>query len=87
MKLGRQACGLDFRSVGSGLLLPAFMLPLDPWLTVCSFFSTTYHVKSGDTGQSIAKQDNTTFQKLEKLNPDVNWNNLQIGSTLIVPRD
>lgn len=49
--------------------------------------NTTYHVKSGDTGDSIASKDNTTFQKLEQLNPKVNWNALEVGQTVIVPRD
>ena len=38
-------------------------------------------------GTSIAKDDHTTFQKLEKLNPNVTWTDLIPGSTLIVPRD
>jgi len=49
--------------------------------------NTTYTVKSGDTGTSIAQKDNTTLAEVEKLNPNVNWNNLQVGATLIVPRD
>ena len=49
--------------------------------------NTTYKVESGDTGTTIAQKDNTTFAELEKLNPNVNWNDLQIGATIIVPRD
>ena len=49
--------------------------------------NTTYHVKSGDTGTSIAQKENITFQKLEQLNPNVHWKDLQIGQTVIVPRN
>ena len=43
---------------------------------------STYKVVAGDTGEAIAKKLHITFSQLEKLNPGVNWNKLQIGQTL-----
>lgn len=45
----------------------------------------TYKVASGDTGEKIAQKLGVSFPELEKANPGVNWNALQIGQTLHVP--
>jgi len=45
----------------------------------------TYTVVSGDTGFSIASKLAISFTALSAANPNVNWNNLQIGQTLQVP--
>ena len=41
-----------------------------------------YKVKAGDTGHVIAKNNGMSFQTLQKLNPNVNWNKIQIGQSL-----
>ena len=43
---------------------------------------STYKVVAGDTGEAIAKKLHITFSQLEKLNPGVNWNKLQVGQIL-----
>ena len=45
----------------------------------------TYAVQSGDTGDGIASHFGINFSDLEADNPYVNWNDLEIGSTLEVP--
>ncbi|KAK5102477.1 hypothetical protein LTR70_000333 [Exophiala xenobiotica] len=44
-----------------------------------------YTVVAGDTGNAIAAANGITFAQLDAFNPDVNWYNLQIGQTLLVP--
>ena len=44
-----------------------------------------YTVQSGDTGYAIAAAHRTTFKNLEKMNPGVEWTNLQVGQLLNVP--
>lgn len=46
---------------------------------------TTYAVASGDTGNVIATAFGISFNTLSAANPNVNWNNLQIGQVLTVP--
>ena len=45
----------------------------------------TYAVQAGDTGDGIASYFGIEFSALEADNPDVDWNDLEIGSTLEVP--
>ena len=45
----------------------------------------TYAIQPGDTGDSIASYFGIDFSDLEADNPDVNWNDLEIGTTLEVP--
>lgn len=47
---------------------------------------TVYKVISGDTGSGIAQKLGHSLSELEAANPGVNWNNLQIGETLNVPK-
>jgi len=44
-----------------------------------------YTVVAGDTGNAIAAAYGITFAELDAFNPGVNWYNLQIGQTLLVP--
>jgi len=46
---------------------------------------TVYAIKRNDTLYSIAKNFNTTVNRILVANDDINPNNLKIGSTLIVP--
>ena len=45
----------------------------------------TYVVTKGDTGYQIAANNNMQFSKLKQLNPNVDWNKLQIGQKLKLP--
>lgn len=48
--------------------------------------STIYVIVAGDTGNSIAAAYGITFDQLSSYNPDVDWYDLQIGQTLLIPR-
>lgn len=48
--------------------------------------STVYTIVAGDTGNAISAAYGITFDQLSSFNPGVNWYNLQIGQTLVVPR-
>jgi hypothetical protein len=45
-----------------------------------------YKVIPGDTGNGIAQKLGDSFSELEAANPGVNWNNLQIGEALNIPK-
>lgn len=47
--------------------------------------SSTYNVVSGDTGNAIAAAYSITFTTLSNSNPNVNWNSLQIGQSIVMP--
>lgn len=51
-------------------------------LCASASFATTYKVQSGDNDHSIAKRNGLSVAQLHKLNPNVNWNKLQIGQAL-----
>jgi hypothetical protein len=56
---------------------------------IFSFHLTTmavYKVISGDTGNGIAQKLGDSLSDLEVANPGVNWNNLQIGESLEIPK-
>ena len=43
---------------------------------------STYKIQRGDTGHQIAKRNNISFEELQRLNPDTNWNALTVGSSI-----
>lgn len=47
----------------------------------------TYVIEGGDSFFSIATRFNTTIDELQRLNPDVNPQNLSPGTELVVPRE
>lgn len=47
--------------------------------------TTTYQVGSGDNDWKIAKKFGITTAELHRLNPNVKWNRLQIGTKIKVP--
>ncbi|KIW50371.1 hypothetical protein PV05_11965 [Exophiala xenobiotica] len=47
--------------------------------------ATTYTVVTGDYGWQIASKVGCSFDALDAANPDVNWDNLQIGQILNAP--
>lgn len=46
---------------------------------------TNYTIQSGDTFQKIAQKYSTTVDALISANPTINYENLQIGESIIVP--
>jgi len=57
---------------------------MEEQLTASSVGETTYTVQSGDTFNKIAYANDMSVSDLQKLNPDVNINRLQIGQVLNV---
>lgn len=45
-----------------------------------------YIVKSGDTGAKIARSLGVTLADLLAVNPDVNWNRLNVGQKIKLPK-
>ncbi|MFZ9682232.1 MAG: LysM peptidoglycan-binding domain-containing protein [Cephaloticoccus sp.] len=45
-----------------------------------------YIVKSGDTGAKIARAKGVSLQDLLSVNPGVNWNRLDVGQKLKLPK-
>jgi len=44
-----------------------------------------YTIVVGDTGDIIAAANSITFAQVDAFNPDVDWYNLKIGQTLLIP--
>lgn len=65
-------------TIGNTLLLPTTEIIEIPTT------SSTYTVKSGDTLYSIAKNNNTTVDKIKQLN-DLTGDNLSIGQVIKIP--
>ena len=53
--------------------------------TTCPVGTTPYTVKSGDTFWNLAIRFNTTVEALQRANPTVNPNALQIGQVICIP--
>lgn len=45
----------------------------------------TYTIREGDTFETIAADLDTTVERLQALNPDVDPNSLQVGQRIVVP--
>jgi len=45
-----------------------------------------YTIRSGDTGTKIATAAGVSLQDLMRVNPDVNWNRLQVGQVIRLPQ-
>lgn len=51
----------------------------------CPTGTTPYTIKSGDTFFLLAQRFNTTVEAIQRANPGVNPNNLQIGQVICIP--
>jgi LysM repeat protein len=45
-----------------------------------------YVIKSGDTGAKIARERGVSLADLLSVNPDVNWNRLNVGQKIKLPK-
>jgi LysM repeat protein len=45
----------------------------------------TYTIQEGDTFETIASDLDTTVERLQALNPEVDPNSLQVGQRIVVP--
>ncbi len=52
----------------------------------CPSGTFAYTVKAGDTFYTLAQRYNTTVEAIQRANPNVNPNNLQIGQIICIPR-
>ncbi|MFW5647761.1 MAG: LysM peptidoglycan-binding domain-containing protein, partial [Candidatus Alkaliphilus sp. MAG34] len=52
----------------------------------CPSGTSEYTIKSGDTFFTLAKRFNTTVEAIQRANPGVNPNNLQIGQVICIPK-
>ena len=52
----------------------------------CPSGTSEYTIKSGDTFFLLAKRFDTTVAAIEKANPGVNPNNLQVGQVICIPK-
>lgn len=53
---------------------------------VCPPGSIIYTIRPGDTFFSLAQRFNTTVQAIQRANPNVDPNNLQIGQVICIPQ-
>lgn len=82
-QLVASVAALSFAAIGTATSEPALdqsVLPLPAPAP-----TTTYTVKKGDNDWSLAKKFGITVKELHKLNPNVNFKKLQIGTKLVVP--
>lgn len=56
-----------------------------PPSTTCPVGTTPYTVRSGDTFYILAQRFNTTVDAIQRANPTVNPNALQIGQVICIP--
>lgn len=52
----------------------------------CPTGTFSYTIKAGDTFFTLAERFNTTVEAIQRANPNVNPNNLQIGQIICIPR-
>ena len=57
------------------------------WRVLSSYINgfTNYTIKTGDTFFTLASRFNTSVNRIIAANPNINPNNLQIGSTITIP--
>lgn len=53
--------------------------------STCPAGTTPYIIKSGDTLYRLAQRFNTTVEAINRANPNINPNNLQVGQTICIP--
>ncbi len=71
--------------IGQVICIPQTTPTTMPPVT-CPVGSFAYTIRSGDTFFLLAQRFNTTVAAIQALNPNVNPNNLQIGSTICIPQ-
>lgn len=54
-------------------------------MSPCPRGTIPYHIKAGDTFNSLARRFNTTVEAIRSVNPGVNPNNLLISQTVCIP--
>ncbi len=53
--------------------------------TTCPIGTFSYTIKAGDTFYTLAQRYNTTVDAIQRANPTVNPNNLQVGQVICIP--
>ncbi len=63
------------------------VIPNNSKSTFNTQMANIYIVKSGDTASTIASKYNIALSELEKLNPQLNLSNINIGDKIILPKN
>jgi len=71
----------DRLRIGQQICVPA------PPPSDCPMGSAPYQIRSGDTLYSLARRFNTTVTSITELNPQINPNNLRVGTVICIPRE
>ncbi|GAB6087828.1 LysM peptidoglycan-binding domain-containing protein [Alkaliphilus crotonatoxidans] len=69
--------------IGQRICIPGRPTPPPPG--ACPSGTTAYTIRSGDTFFSLARRFNTTVEAIQRANPGVDPNNLQIGQRICIP--
>ena len=76
----------DALRVGQIICIPQVSVPPQPPTPgVCPPGTFAYTIRSGDTFFSLAQRFNTTVEAIQRANPGVDPNNLQIGQRICIP--
>ena len=71
----------DNLQIGQVICIPGAMPPP----TTCPVGTMPYIVQAGDTFFLLARRFNTTVEAIQRANPNVDPNNLQIGQVICIP--
>src|SRR5690554_5223634 len=78
----------DSLRIGQRLCIPQPSrppMPPRPPATGCPSGTFAYTIRAGDTFFSLAQRFNTTVEAIQRANPNVDPNNLQIGQRICIP--
>ena len=75
--------GVDPNNLQIGQII---CIPVSPPPSKCPSGTTPYTIKSGDTFFLLAKRFNTTVEAIQRANPGIDPNNLQIGQVICIPK-
>lgn len=69
--------------IGQRICIPEYKTPPSK----CPSGTFSYTIKKGDTLYNLAREYNTTVEKILKANPGIQPNNLKVGQIICIPED